>query len=71
KATLQWGCPRRTRKGRPTVASPQGAVASRGGGADRKGGRPLVGRLSAATGSAVACAGAAAVAATQEGEGEG
>ncbi|RWW17359.1 hypothetical protein GW17_00018709 [Ensete ventricosum] len=44
---------------------------SRGSGADRRGGRPLVGRLSIETHSTTACAGVAATAAAQEGEVEG
>ncbi|RWW05119.1 hypothetical protein GW17_00031627 [Ensete ventricosum] len=64
------GYPRRTCKGRLLAASPQGATASRGGGADRRGGRPLAGRLPTATCSAVAYAGAAATV-VQEGEEEG
>ncbi|RWV79389.1 hypothetical protein GW17_00059484 [Ensete ventricosum] len=36
-----------TRKGQPAATSP---IASKGGGADRKGGRPSAGRLSAARG---------------------
>ncbi|RWW04139.1 hypothetical protein GW17_00032652 [Ensete ventricosum] len=54
------------RKRRPT-AHPQGATARRGGGAGRRGGRPLAWRLSVATRSVAAYAGAAT---TQEGEGE-
>ncbi|RWW02388.1 hypothetical protein GW17_00034523 [Ensete ventricosum] len=58
-----------TRGWLPT-ANPQGATASRVGGTDRRGGRPLAGRLSATTHSAAGCTGAVA-AAVQEGEGEG
>ncbi|RZS14861.1 hypothetical protein BHM03_00046611 [Ensete ventricosum] len=57
-------------QGAAAPASPQGATASRGGGADRRGGRPLAGRLPTATCSAVAYAGAAATV-VQEGEEEG
>ncbi|RWW21119.1 hypothetical protein GW17_00014741 [Ensete ventricosum] len=48
------GCPRRARKGLSPAASP---AASKGGGADCRGGCPLVGRLSAGKCSAVACTG--------------
>ncbi|RZR93238.1 hypothetical protein BHM03_00021686 [Ensete ventricosum] len=42
---------RSARKGQPVVASPQEVAASSGGGAGRRGGRPLAGRLPAVKGS--------------------
>ncbi|RWW36091.1 hypothetical protein BHE74_00058911 [Ensete ventricosum] len=42
--------PRPGRKGRLAAASSQGAGTSNGGGVDRKGGRPLAGRLPAVSG---------------------
>ncbi|RRT44670.1 hypothetical protein B296_00048566 [Ensete ventricosum] len=38
-------------QGRPTAWRPQGAIASRGDGADHKGGRPLAGRQPIGKGS--------------------
>ncbi|RWW05338.1 hypothetical protein GW17_00031393 [Ensete ventricosum] len=61
---------RLVRKRLPT-AHPQGAAASRGDDAGRRGGRPLAGWLPAAMRSVAPCAGAAAMAAVQEGEVEG
>ncbi|RWW61599.1 hypothetical protein BHE74_00031336 [Ensete ventricosum] len=62
---------RRLARKRLPTAHPQGAAASKGGSAGRRGGCPLAGRLPTTTHSVTACVGAATTTMAQEGEGEG